>query len=658
MARKEVLGAIAAVAVALLLLGTVLLLHGRPSNDSFNPESSLRIGFIEKIDSLNPYIGVSEAAGVFYGLVYDALTCADEDMNPAPNLAVSSWSVPLTDPDMLVSGEPFGSVWQYNLTTKAYWSDGVQFTADDVAWTINMNAKNYSDLWAYQPYSYFIDRAEALDDSTVRIHFFDRETGNPQPAAFGSFLPIHIMPKHKLESMGSSELGFSWRGVFVNESLPIVGTGPFTANSSILQDWLNRDVITLIRNPFYHFGPEYGKSIRFGKVVLKFFDDSLAMFYALRNGEIDVAKYPSGPYHSLKEDMVSGKLKNIQTHDGPMVTQYWTEVGIMQYDSGNPTRLDPVVQHALAMATNKSHIAKDIYNGFADEGSTLIPPVNSKWHYEPTPDELWAFDLDEANALLESNGYIDTDLDGVREATALSPSVVSGLAEVGTNLSYEMIVHEKHTEEAAIATYLKDQWSQIGIDMYVHLLDEVIWPTWYFGYEHYDMFVYHWYADIDPNLQLFASSSRAIYGWNDIYYHDDDYDENYNLSVREMDEEQRMEYVDNCQRIMYEDCSYVVVAYPYQTYAWRTDTFAGWGDWGAHPGRSMDNYWTANPLLFDLVPRPASYVSTYLGVVSMIAAAVIAISIVFYLMSRRGNGPSRLHASGEQLSSQDGPVRP
>jgi hypothetical protein len=63
-----------------------------------------------------------------------------------------------------------------------------------------------------------------------------------------------------------------------------------------------------------------------------------------------------------------------------------------------------------------------------------------------------------------------------------------------------------------------------------------------------------------------------------------------------------MTFVDECQMTFYQDVGYIVLAYPYQTYAWRTDTFDGWGEWSSHPGRSLDACWGANPLFFDLVP--------------------------------------------------------
>ena len=50
------------------------------------PISKLRIGFMQSIDSLNPYVGLNDASYIFYGLVYDAMDVIDNDMNPWPDL--------------------------------------------------------------------------------------------------------------------------------------------------------------------------------------------------------------------------------------------------------------------------------------------------------------------------------------------------------------------------------------------------------------------------------------------------------------------------------------------------------------------------------------------------------------------------------------------
>jgi hypothetical protein len=119
----------------------------------------------------------------------------------------------------------------------------------------------------------------------------------------------------------------------------------------------------------------------------------------------------------------------------------------------------------------------------------------------------------------------------------------------------------------------------------------------------YDTAIWYWSSDPDPNFMLFCESSYAINAWNDNRYSDAGYDENYTAAVSALDQAERKGYVDACQLIHYQDAPYIILAYPDQTYAWRTDTFSDWGDWRL-PGRSLDNYWGANPVLFDLVAVP------------------------------------------------------
>jgi len=566
-------------------------------------ESVLRMGFLQKIDSLNPYVGLNDASYIFYGLVYDALTVLDNKMNTTPDLATGVWAVPTSDPKMVLSGEPYGSVWQYNLTHNANWSDGEPFTAEDVKFNIEMNAENYTNMWSYQPYSYFMKSAEVIDQYTVRIHFYDRATGDSEPCAYAYLLSIPMLPKHKLESLSNSYIAFDWTGYFENEDVPIVCTGPFVATKTIGSDWINGDNITLTRNPDCHWSTDYGKTIQFDQLKMVFYDDSTAMSLALKEGDLDVAALPPQAYKDIKADVLAGNLTNVVPFDAPKITQYWTEIGFCMAAGGtyNPSRLDPNVRHALAMATDKAHIVDQYYVGLAAEGTTCIPPVNTYWHYEPTASEKYVYDLNAAASLLESSGYRDVNSDGIRECTADSASVKNGWVYENTPLSYNMMVRREYAEEKNIAFFLQDQWNNIGVQLTVSVMDEAELSARAYTYN-YDMFIWYWSADIDPNYQLFSLSQEAWGGWSDNKWSNESYEQNYTKSVTTMDKAERKVFVDNCQRTHYLDAPYIILAYTNQTYAWRNDTFKGWGDWAADPGRSVDNFWTGNPLYFDLVP--------------------------------------------------------
>jgi peptide/nickel transport system substrate-binding protein len=579
-------------------------------------DTMLRIGYLRDIDSLNPFVGLNDVSFFFYSLVYDSLTTVGNDLEAVPDLAKECWPVPITDPEM--TGMPFGSIWQYNLTTNAFWSDGEPFTADDVVYNIWLSADitHYNSMWAFQPYSYFMNTAWKVDNYTVRVSFWERGTGSPSPASYADQITMTILPKHMLESFPFTYIGMNWNGTFtdaVSPGMPIVGTGPFIATPSLYSDWIAGTNITLLKNPNCHWETDYNKSIKFDKISLRFYDDVTSMQLALATNQIDAAEFPPSGYAAIESAIGAGTLKNVTTFDGPKPTQYFTDVGFCMNNAGpNPSRLDPVIREALHMATNKENIVDTYYLGFADEGSTLIAPVNSYWHYEPNASEIYNYSLTSAAALLEANGYVDVDSDGIRECTIGSPAVQLGYVSEGKKLTYEMLVRHGYPEEKDIAAYLKDQWAQIGVGLIYAIVDEATLSGTVYSYE-YDTVLWYWSSDVDPEYILFTQSKRAWNAWSDNKYFNPEFEANYNETVITLDPGTRKTAVDKCQSIFYNDSAYIVLAYLDQTYALRTDTFAGWGNWSAHPGRSLDSFWSGNPILFDLTPLSFNHVPSIVG---------------------------------------------
>ncbi len=192
------------------------------AQDEAESEKVLRIGFLQAVDNLNPFLGLNDAAYVFYGLVYDYVHSVDNDLNITSNLATNTRPVPVNDPEM--AGRPFGSIWEYDITTNAQWHDGEPFTVEDFIYNINLQSSDetYDLMWAFQPYSYFMEGVRAVDSDTVRVYFFDRETGNPKAAAYAYNIGIPMLPSHLLRDKTPSEVSFYWNGVFEGSSPPIV----------------------------------------------------------------------------------------------------------------------------------------------------------------------------------------------------------------------------------------------------------------------------------------------------------------------------------------------------------------------------------------------------------------------------------------------------
>ena len=588
-------------------------------------ESVLRIGFMQKVDSMNPNVGLLDPAYVFYGLVYDTPHCVDEDLNIVGNLC-ENWYVD-------ESHEPYGSVWIMEFTENAKWHDGERFTADDVVFTFNLNCQNYVTMWAYQPYAYYMNYAERVDDYTVRVHYFDRVTGEPIPAAYARMICIPILPEHLLNDWTPTEISFAWEGVFEDSDPPIIGTGPFMATEDIYDEFLKGDKLTLVKNPDYFWMEERDLEVQFDRLELHFYDDSTSMALALEIGALDVAQFPPQDYITLRDKVSNGQLEDVVAHNSPKCTQYWTEANWNMNTAGpNPARLDPIVRQACAMATDLDYINNHYYLGLGEPGTTMIPPVNKEWHYEPTEEELYQYDIDAANDLLEAGGYRYPSPDAdYRVCTADSYAVQNGLVPEGYSLSFHVALRQEAPEEKNIVQYIQNEWANIGVNIYYDIMTEAALGQYTYSYA-YDITIWYWSADVDPMYMLFCQSKVSWNGWSDNMYYELDYEENFTAQLQEFDVEKRKEHVHNCQKLHYEDAAYIVINYVDQTYAWRTDTFKGWGDWEAHPGRSVDNFWTGNPLYFDLVPQETEeneipWLAIAAGV-GVIAAAIIAIVFI------------------------------
>jgi len=609
-------------------------------------ENILKMGFMQEIDSLNPMVGLNDASYIFYGLVYDGFQSVENDYEIVTNIATSTRIVPADDPDLLATGEPYGSVWEYTITTNATWHDGEPMTVDDVVWGINLQCDplNYASMWAYQPYAYFMHYAEVRDDKTLRIHYYNRETEEPIVAAYAYFLTMPVIPKHKLEQWSPSYIAFNWSGVFEGEDPAVVGTGPFMATSTILNDWRNEGYLNLVKNPNYHWGPERNMYVKFDGIKMVFYDNAQAMSAALKTGEIDIAAFPPQTYRAIKYDVDHEILKNVTTVDGLKCTGYWTEIAFCMNPGGsNNARLDPAVREALAMTTNKTFIVDQYYSSLAQEGSTLISPVLPQWHYEPNQSEKYTFDKAAAEALLDSADYRRPSQGALRVVGANSIAHTVYEEPVGKAMQFEMLVRQEYPEEYSIALYLDQQWNQIGIDLDVQLVDEVTLATIAYSYN-YDSLIWYWSSDCDPNYQLFCLSKDAWFGWSDCYYTSKDYEDNYTQCMSVLDPAQRKMFVDNCQKVFYRDSAYIILAYPYQTYAYRTDHWKNWGDWTANPVLSLDAFWTAPQLMFTVEPvtivepppGPNNNTTTMIYAIAGIGIAAAVLIAVVAVMKMRG----------------------
>ncbi len=576
------------------------------------PAPILRIGFLQTIDSLNPYIGLNDASYLLYGLIYDYPFAFDQDGNYIPNL-ITSASCAVAD----------CSVWNYAVRTGVYWSDGSMMTPGDVAFTWNYDSQNLFHLWAYEPYFNQVVQctggnkghcgAVLSGGNNVTVYF-----NRPFVSGEDLFGPIVQQAQWSGVSPQTAETTY--------QNQNPIGTGPFIADPNIYTEWQQNGAVPLhlFRNTRYHPVGTHVGMVNITDIYLYVYNDPTSLALAIEHGDIQLASLTTAGYRAVKG------LPNILTQAGLQAIQEWDEIGISQIDTKqadghlNPVRFDTRVRNALARATNKDYILQTIYKGQGVRGDTQVSPVTPQWWYDPVAggDNL-TFDLTFANQILDNAGYTAhyTGADGgtyraaasniqVSYQTACSypcpnPTTLTNTTltiPAGTHMNFTLAVRppDEFPEESLVAQYLQAEWKQVGVEIQIRseTSENALSNDVYGGAV--EMYIWYWSADPDPNYILSMESSFTLDGWNDNYWNNATYNQLYlkqlgdeNLATRQAD-------VKAAQKLFYETGVYIIYIFPYGQWGMRTDLWQGWGDWVAHPYRQINAYWGANPLFFDL----------------------------------------------------------
>ncbi len=133
--------AIAIIAATLVfgLVGGVVRAASSPSASPGGDKVVLRIGMMQEVDNLNPFVGYSVPAYEVYHLNYDMLVGYAPNGDVRPEIA-DSWTA-----------SPDGLVWTFKIHPGIKWQDGTPLTAKDVAFTYNYIIDN--ELSAFSSYT-------------------------------------------------------------------------------------------------------------------------------------------------------------------------------------------------------------------------------------------------------------------------------------------------------------------------------------------------------------------------------------------------------------------------------------------------------------------------------------------------------------------------
>ena len=453
---------VAAIAIAALML-TSACTSAAPSGNASNAPSvaaapvsggTVTIPIVAD-PTLNPWSPNAFVESVFVNRVlFDGLTKPGKDLAPAPDLA-ASWE---TSAD--------GLAWTFKLRSDAKWSDGKQFSADDVAFTFNdvvlkkelaaTGAGNFSA----------VKSVTVIDPTTVRFDLL-------RPfAALASYLANNagLLPKHVLSADPLKTASF-------NKGVP-VSTGPFKVDK-----YTAGQSVSLIRNELY-----FGTKPYLDRVVFSVVPDPNTQIAQALSGDISIML--------LDDKAAVNRVKaaaNLVVASRPLVQYYW--LALNQTD----TRFNDVkVRQAFVSAIDRQAIIKSVEQGYGSIANTAISPA-LKAYYDPALASRYPFDPTKAKALLAEAGW--------------TPGADGILTKDGKPFRFTMDVGQKGPLEPVNALIQQDL-KKVGVAVDLNTMEWNSYIQKVVVRREYTATVNWWVYPSDPDVYPYYHSSAAGKGFN------------------------------------------------------------------------------------------------------------------------------------------------
>ena len=147
----------------------------------------------------------------------------------------------------------------------------------------------------------------------------------------------------------------------------------------------------------------------------------------------------------------------------------------------------------------------------------------------------------------------------------------------GQELVFRLNWPSDKLEGPRTAELLSSMWAQVGIGTQLQALDADALTSLCCPAFDFDVMVWGWGSDPDPNLLLGVMTTAAIpTGSSETGYSNPEYDALFAQQSTELDEATRRDLVWQMQQIVFDDVVYVIPFYDQAAQAYRTDRFTGW----------------------------------------------------------------------------------
>ncbi|MDY6934331.1 MAG: peptide-binding protein [Spirochaetota bacterium] len=392
-----------------LLLFTILtILLSCKDFSSVREPHSLYIHLSAEPGTLNPITATDAYENMINRNIYETLLDRDyETLELIPQLA-ERWEI---STDKLR--------FRFHLKRGVLWSDGVEFTSDDIIYSFNLIKDPKVACAQLKVYYVDVKRVKRIDKYTVEFQY-----SRPYFLALEFCGGIPIVPKHIFDD------GTDFN-THRNNRFPI-GTGPYK-----FERWDTGKKIILTLNDRYR-----GEKPEIKKVVYKLVLEVNIALQMLKKGELDVMSLRSIQWvRQTNSERFLNRFYKLK--------YYLPSYNYIGWNARREFFKDRRVRLALTHLIDREEILKKLMFGLGKivTGNFYI---NSKSYNQKI--KKWPFDPEMGKKLLKEAGWVDTDENGI-------------IDKKGKEFSFTFTIPSGSKFSERLTSILKEDLSKVGIEM-------------------------------------------------------------------------------------------------------------------------------------------------------------------------------------------------
>lgn len=306
------------------------------------------------------------------------------------------------------------------------WSDGEPVTTDDFVFSYEMVMSDKNVVNGRYPFEDYVESVTAKDAHTLVIQLKE-----PFAPWLTYMFDDWVLPKHILQPVFDAE------GTIDNAAwnkAPTVGVGPY-----VFSEWESGSHIIFKANPNWIHPP------KLEQIFIRIVPDDAAQEAAIIAGDTDIGVFLSSD--QIEKLEAGGKVDVVAVPSG------YDESWFMNVnpETAHPAMLDVNVRKAIALATDRFTIVKDLLDESVNPVNTTFWDATEPYN---NPDlKPYPYNPEEAKRLLDEAGWKDSDGDGIRDKEIDGQKV---------DLKLRYITNDRELRKNVQAV-VQQQWSLVGI---------------------------------------------------------------------------------------------------------------------------------------------------------------------------------------------------